>query len=338
MEKSCQSSEQQQQQLQSSTSNGGSSSNNNNNSDQYLKQLNKLSHKISKPSTTTNTTLLKNANFDHSQNQNQNIQPPPPPPSSLIQSQPSNLHQPQHHQPPVYNINKNDFRDVVQKLTGSPAHDRFSNPPPIQQPKQHSSRLHRIRPPPLSHVTNRPPPMMGCPPFPQPANNADSVNGMLGAMNPNHSMPSFMTRSSAPLSPLPPFPAVHAAAESPISAYMRCLQSYGFDPNPRQQSFSGFSPLAPLVSPRWNGLAPPPQQHQPPPRTPPNQQFAAVPPGASLSQPPPFQFQPPTSPLPFGCLGSPKMPYPCLSPGAGQSGFPLSPTVAAVPSPKYRGI
>ncbi|KAG0471298.1 hypothetical protein HPP92_015844 [Vanilla planifolia] len=25
-------------------------------------------------------------------------------------------------QPPVYNIDKNDFRDVVQKLTGSPAH------------------------------------------------------------------------------------------------------------------------------------------------------------------------------------------------------------------------
>ena len=34
------------------------------------------------------------------------------------------------HQPPVYNINKNDFKDVVQNLTGSPAHDRISTLPP----------------------------------------------------------------------------------------------------------------------------------------------------------------------------------------------------------------
>ncbi|XP_059461311.1 VQ motif-containing protein 9 [Corylus avellana] len=328
MDKSCQSS------ADSTTTTTSSSttttSNNNTSREQYLRHLNKLSHKISKP-------IIKKPPFDpHNQTQNlvdnhDNHQ----------QSQPPSQAQPpvQQHQPPVYNINKNDFRDVVQKLTGSPAHERFSTPPPIHAPKPPSSRLQRIRPPPLAHVSNRPPPLLnggGPPPQPQAMNTsipitaANSSFGQLG-------------RPVTPLSPLPPFPSVHAAAESPVSAYMRYLQNTvcTFDSNPKQ--FSGFSPLAPLVSPRWHNSAPPmSHQHQ---QFPPPQQ-GMLPPPTSASIPSYPQFPMPTSPLPFGCLNSPRSPYPLLSPGllfspsSGQLGFPqlpLSPTVP-VPSPRWRAL
>ncbi|KAJ0085938.1 hypothetical protein Patl1_08565 [Pistacia atlantica] len=272
----------------STTTTSNFSSSITNNRDLYLKQLNKLSHKISKPNTNTTTTTNAAITTNNPINQNQ---PPQPQHQQNLQHQ----HQ---HQPPVYNINKNDFRDVVQKLTGSPAHERFSTPPPIHQPKPPSSRLQRIRPPPLVHVGNRPPPML-------PSTNNTSNNN-------------FIPRSTAPLSPLPPFPAVHAAAESPVTAYMRYLK------NPQ---FSGFSPLAPLVSPRWNNL------------TDTSQQQGIIPPPTAQAQP---QFQLPTSPLAFGCLNSPRSPYPfspslLLSPTSGQLNFPLSPTVP-VPSPTGRGL
>ncbi|KAK9098900.1 hypothetical protein Syun_025945 [Stephania yunnanensis] len=92
------------------TSQSSSSLNNNNNnnrdenrevkqqSDHYLKQLNRASHKISKPIR----------------------RPPPPPLEPHHQQQQQDPQQQKQHQPPVYNINKSDFRDVVQKLTGSP--------------------------------------------------------------------------------------------------------------------------------------------------------------------------------------------------------------------------
>ncbi|KAH7567722.1 hypothetical protein JRO89_XS07G0131500 [Xanthoceras sorbifolium] len=310
MDKSCHS---------SGDSNSNTTTATTSNRDHYLKHLNKLSHKISKQpssSTTTNTItaplIKKPTTFDH-QNPNQppqsqqNLQPPPP-----------------QHQPPVYNINKNDFRDVVQKLTGSPAHERFSTPPPIHQPKPPSSRLQRIRPPPLAQVSNRPPSMLSCanPPIPPPNTTTNNNN-------------SFIQRPAAPLSPLPPFPSVHAAAESPVSAYMRYLQNSipTSDPNSKPQ-FSGFSPLAPLVSPRWSNLNATSQQQQemiPPPGSQPQM---------TQSQ---QQFQLPSSPLPFGCLNSPRSSYPLLSPSmlfspsSGQLNFPLSPTVP-VPSPRWRGL
>ncbi|XP_021900786.1 VQ motif-containing protein 9 [Carica papaya] len=336
-----------------------SSSSINNSRDHYLKQLNKFSHKISK----STTTIIKKPPFDQPQNLNINThhqvhhhhQAPPPP--QLVQASasvslppaqnqgPSNLQvqqqQQQQHQPPVYNINKNDFRDVVQKLTGSPAHERFSNPPPIHPPKPQSSRLQRIRPPPLAHVSNRPPQLLNCanPVIPSHAPGAlnPSLPIHMGAAN---ATAGFIQRPPAPLSPLPPLPAVHAAAESPVSAYMRYLQSSvsNTDSNPKQ--FSGFSPLAPLVSPRWNSSAPPqqPQQHQntiAPQPMPPSTSSGMLP-----LQP---QFQLPPSPLPFGCLNSPRSPYTLLSPSlllspsSGQLGFPLSPTLP-VPSPRWRGL
>ncbi|XP_058786347.1 VQ motif-containing protein 9-like [Vicia villosa] len=292
--------------------------------DNYLRHLNKLSHKISKPILNNNNNNKKTSSFEQQQPQINNP-----------------LHQNPQHQPPVYNINKNDFRDVVQKLTGSPAHDRISTPPPIQQPKQQSSRLQRIRPPPLPHITNRPPPLLNNRPHLPPPQNFN-FNGV----NFNQSFPGF-GRPQAPLSPLPPFPTVHAAAESPISAYMRDLQN--FVSTMDNKSFSGFSPLPPPLP--VSSHQPQPEQQQPPQQEEQEQQQENQPPPqqvvAPTTQPPvPQPFQMPSSPVPFGCLNSQLASYPLLSPGllfspnSANLGFPqlpLSPTVPA-PSPRWREI
>ncbi|KAJ0241525.1 VQ motif-containing protein 9 [Hirschfeldia incana] len=283
MDKSCNSSGDS-----SAVSATATSSNNNNRDNHYLRQLNKLSHKISKPTSSSISAAV-----------NQETDPPQ-------QINHGNLHQ---HQPPVYNINKSDFRDVVQKLTGSPAHERISAPPPQQpiihhHPKAHqSSRLHRIRPPPLAHVINRPPP-------------GGNWSG------------GFVPRPTAPLSPLPPLPPVHAAAESPVSSYMRYLQNSMFAIDSNR---SGLSPLAPLVSPRWYQQQ---QQENAPPPPPQNNGRPPHPQGTVSSQ---------AAPTSFGCLSSPKSPYGLLSPSlllsptSGQLGFPVSPTTVPLPSPKYKG-
>jgi len=71
----------------------------------------------------------------------------------------SPLHQPnfannparQQPQPQVYNISKNDFRNIVQQLTGSPSHEPAPRPP-NNLPKPPSMRLQKIRPPPLTPI------------------------------------------------------------------------------------------------------------------------------------------------------------------------------------------
>ncbi|KAJ4951991.1 hypothetical protein NE237_028823 [Protea cynaroides] len=296
----------------------------NNSRDQYFRQLNKISHKISKDSRPA--APIRKYPIDHlrhiqqqQQPQQQSQEQPQQQQHHQSQLQPQQQHQ---HQPPVYNINKNDFRDVVQKLTGSPAHERsFSTPPPIHPPKPPSSRLQRIRPPPLAHLSPRPPP-------PLPTTAGGNNNG----------------RSISPLSPLPPFPTVHAAAESPISAYMRYLQSSisTVDNEPKRFS-SGISPLA---SPRWNNpnslqpLVSPRLQPRP---LPPSQQVNLPSPTGAMS---PSQFLMPSSPLPFGKLPSPLSPYPLLSPTflfsptGGQLGFPQFPPSPRlpVPSPRWRDL
>lgn len=195
--------------------------------DQFLRHLNKLSHKISKPSSSSIGRPPPDSSI--------HLRPPPPPPPGP----------PLQQQPPVYNINKSDFRDVVQKLTGSPAHA----PPPIQAPKPASSRLQRIRPPPLVELSNRPPPMLNCTVPP-----------------PNPGGGGFIRHVAPPLSPLPPLPTCHAAAESPISAYMRFLRSS----ISAVDSFNNRNPLQ-MIPPPESFAAPPPQ----------------------------------SSPLPFGCVPSP---------------------------------
>lgn len=162
------------------------------NGDAYLKSLNKNSVKIAKPGrkppsasstlqTPTGTTV--------------------PFPVEAMKLYPNHITNPNPtQQPPVYNINKSDFREVVQRLTGAPPNERMAAPPPAAASKTFSSRLQRIRPPPLAQIGNRSPVM----------NNS----GFARAQNDFVSM-------------LPPLPPVHQAAESPISAYMRILQSSG---------------------------------------------------------------------------------------------------------------
>ncbi|XP_075511838.1 VQ motif-containing protein 9-like isoform X2 [Primulina tabacum] len=306
------------------------------NSEMYLKQVSKNSYKIAKP-----------------------VRKPQPAVAASAVAAPILEHNTQ--QPPVYNINKNDFRDVVQKLTGSPSHERFPTPPPVSQPRPSSSRLQRIRPPPLAQIGNRPPQLTQV--VPRPPNDTDQ-------------------RAVGQLLPLPPLPSVHPAAESPISAYMRFIQGSsipsapsplwngvaaagprpdsliplnevgqrGAHPQPLSQLHPIESPIStymrflqssanttPAALPRWNGVGPP-LPHPPPPHT--QQQTPPV--QSSSSWPSPFPVLP-LSPLPFGCVPSPRSPYAMLSPSllfspTGQLGLPplpLSPTVP-LPSPRWK--
>ncbi|CAN6466860.1 unnamed protein product [Victoria cruziana] len=81
-----------------------------------------------------------------------------PPPLPMASSSPSSSppHDHNHHRPPVYTVNKNDFRLVVQRLTGSPASEWLSEPP-IRPPKPPNSRLQRMKPPPLAPITRTAP-------------------------------------------------------------------------------------------------------------------------------------------------------------------------------------
>nr|GEX16977.1 VQ motif-containing protein 9-like [Tanacetum cinerariifolium] len=202
--------------------------------------------------------------FDH--NLNHQIQSQPLILDSDTSSQPSsfvNSNQQPPQQPPVYIVSKSDFRDVVQKLTGSPAHKSVANTAapelhPSSLVKPQSSRLQRISPPPLEHVRNSPP-----------RGGSTVVAGN----------PGFFA-SQRMMSPLP---AVHATAESPISAYMRCFQTsitrLSHEPPPPLSEFHapssplgfeclplpGFpfsstrfqtplSPTPPATSPRWKAI------------------------------------------------------------------------------------
>ncbi|KAL9167081.1 hypothetical protein ABFS82_05G072900 [Erythranthe guttata] len=288
----------------------------------------------------------------------------------------SPLHQPnftsparQQPQPQVYNINKNDFRNIVQQLTGSPLRDPPPRPPPQNHPKPPNNRLLRVRPPPLTptsrphipvhqhHMPNQMP-QQPHPPYP---------NTFTRPPNPNH----FDQHSPNMLLPPTPTDVWSNTTESPISAYMRYLQNSIIDTGPRQPlnqpqnhllpnpamppfpspRFGGPPPL--LASPRMNGPPPPPPLPSPRTNGPP-----------SLLPSPTSQFLLP-SPNGFYNMLSPRSPYPLLSPGyhnpppispnfsfssVGQSGilgpgppspgygFPLSPSgfFPLLPSPRWR--
>lgn len=144
-----------------------------------------------------------------------------------------------HHQPypqVVYNINKDDFKEVVQKLTGSPSHVR---PPPQSHnsPKPQSTRLQRIRPPPLSNVRSPAPVAPQLVPF----NNALLPGG------PPAPPPQFIQPSHTPFQgDMTWANNNNVVAESPISAYMRYFQnsvvdhpgSMGDQFQPQPQSYS----------------------------------------------------------------------------------------------------
>ncbi|OWM79979.1 hypothetical protein CDL15_Pgr006283 [Punica granatum] len=280
-----------------SSSSAGELSGNGNRESYSLKHLNpnKLSHKISKPLIRKPTALPNNL-----EPLLPNLTQPAAAATVADQSPPP--HQPP--QPPVYNISKSDFRDVVQRLTGAPPHD----PPPQQQqavqvqlprPPASSSRLHRIRPPPLAQLSARPSPLMHCPVDPSVIPTSD------GSGNP-------IARPVPPMSPLPPLPGVHLAAESPVSAYMRRLRGSSTDSRPNQPSC-----LSPLAPPRWPS------------------ELGTIPPGAAIgSQPQSQHAASPLSPLPYRLI--PPVPlFPPTSPSQ-LMGFPFPqlPVSPTVPSPK----
>ncbi|XP_057448624.1 protein HAIKU1-like [Lotus japonicus] len=252
----------------------------------------------------------------------------------------SPLHQPnfgnnnaarQQPQPQVYNISKNDFRDIVQQLTGSPSQDPLPRPP-HNPPKPQSMRLQKIRPPPLSPI-NRPrlpPPMpMHAAPPPVPYNNPIP-------RPPAH----FGQPSPTPMQPLTPGDLWANTTESPISAYMRYLQNSMMDPGsrgnhnqvhpqphpypyPQPQGPPGHvqsqppssallpnPPMPPIPSPRFNGPIPHMNATNHPPPYIPSPHGN----GPPLLPSPTSQFLLP-SPTGYMNLLSPRSPYPLLSPG-----------------------
>jgi len=253
----------------------------------------------------------------------------------------SPLHQPnfannaarQQPQPQVYNISKNEFRDIVQQLTGSPAQDHPPRPP-HNPPKPQSMRLQKIRPPPLTPI-NRP---RMPPPMPVPA------------AAPHHPVPhnNAMPRPAQFGQPLPsPGDIWSNTTESPISAYMRYLQNSIMDPNsrgnqvqpqphpyPQPQVPGNVQPHPPpscamfpnppmpmFPSARFNGPVPPMNATNPPAPPLPSPQANGPPPPPLLS--PTSQFLLP-SPTGYMNLLSPRSPYPLLSPGI-QFPSPLTP-------------
>ncbi|KAG9454497.1 hypothetical protein H6P81_007401 [Aristolochia fimbriata] len=219
-------------------------------------------------------------------------------------------------QPQVYNISKNDFRNIVQQLTGSPSQEPslMGSVPPLNPPKPPSLRLQKIRPPPLSPIAR--------PPIAAPVTGQVPFNNINPAMNPN-THPAFFNRPpQASYAPFPPGDSTWPQpAESPISAYMRYLQNSIIDSGSKQ------SPLPPHgQGPASSGILPYPAPPFPSPRgnTP------------ALLPSPTSQFLM-SSPTSFLNLLSPRSPYPLLSPGF-QYPPPMTPNFSFSPLPQSSGI
>lgn len=212
-------------------------------------------------------------------------------------------------QPQVYNISKSDFRSIVQQLTGSPARDPVgaanipaqARPP---QPKTPSSRLMKIRPPPLTPISrSRPLPLQNSVPIPNPNLN----------LNPNHG---FYPRPAAS-------PTAYIGtswADSPVSAYMKFLESslLSADSSKRTPAQGSLPVAAPLPSPRGNpppSVTSVPASMQPGLLPSPGSQFSQLSPRSHFTLPSPNSLLPLSSPSSFLNLVSPKSPYPLLSPG-----------------------
>ncbi|CAN6480011.1 unnamed protein product [Victoria cruziana] len=168
-------------------------------------------------------------------------------------------HDDQHHRPPVYTIDKSDFRSVVQRLTGSPTSERFSEPPPIRPQKPPSSRLQRMKPPPLTPFTRAQPDISQNPlsftagPLPVAPSPPESTGADLLAKP---------VPSSAPLNPasLPPVspsrflllsPICSVQTRSPKPPLPSKLPSPSSNPSLADVGLP-FSPSSP-----WGGLLPP---------------------------------------------------------------------------------
>lgn len=256
-------------------------------------------------------------------------------------------------QPQVYNINKNDFRSIVQQLTGSPSHDPPQPRAPLNPPRPPNNRLQRIRPPPLTPI-NRPPRAVHPHPPPQPPIMAPGpYNNNFVRPPPQYGQP----QPSPPMFPPTPTDVWANTAESPISAYMRYLQNSIIDSGPRQQSMQSHQqphnyqyqpPLLPQGPGQNQAQLMPQGQGQGMPQGPGENQARYQAPGllpnpsvqALLPSPRMRGHPPPLSPSMKNSLPplpSPRMhgpPPPLLSPGA--NGPPLLPSPSSqfhLPSP-----
>ncbi|XP_070033803.1 protein HAIKU1 [Nicotiana tabacum] len=223
-------------------------------------------------------------------------------------------------QPQVYNINKNDFRSIVQQLTGSPSQEPPPRPP--QNPsKPQSMRLQKIRPPPLTPINRSQIPIHPPAQVPAPAQSAGGVPYHNTIVRPPH-----YGQPSPSMLPPTPGDVWTNTAESPISVYMRYLQNSIIDSGPRQAQFQGpghfqaHPPSSGLLPNPSMPLLPSPRMNGPPPLPSPRLNGPPPPlPSPGINGPPPLPS--PTSqyllPSPTGFLNllSPRSPYPLLSPG-----------------------
>ncbi|GMH09217.1 hypothetical protein Nepgr_011057 [Nepenthes gracilis] len=250
-------------------------------------------------------------------------------------------------QPHVYNISKNDFRSIVQQLTGSPSQEPLLKPP-SNPPKSPSMRLQKIRPPPLKPFIRPPiPPMIPVQaPVPPLAERPAVVPAQVPYGNnfagppPQFGQPS--ARATYPLAPTDS--AWVNPALSPISAFMQQLQSCINDGGPRATQDQLH--LLPQVSSQVQA------QHQLQPKVM-GQDQLQLPSSGLLPSPhmPPMpsprmsgsSFLPsPTSqfflPSPSGFLNlispTPSSPYPLLSPGHQFPPSPFGQNFSFTPTPQ----
>lgn len=143
-------------------------------------------------------------------------------------------------QPPpqaqVYNINKNDFRTLVQQLTGTPPRD----PSLVHQspPMPTGTRLQRIRPPPLPSLA-RPDPAA------PPSGSHAQFRPAIPNFPPPPGVPLSQPAAAGPTGSVP----LAGSLESPISAFMRYLESATpTAPIPAQPGQTRHAPSAPPAS------------------------------------------------------------------------------------------
>ncbi|KAF8108930.1 hypothetical protein N665_0104s0240 [Sinapis alba] len=260
-------------------------------------------------------------------------------------------------QPQVYSVSKNDFRSVVQQLTGSPSRDSLPRPPQNNNsPRPQNTRLQRVRPAPLTEI-NRPalplptmplqhrPHSFVQPPFPQ------------GTQQQQQQQQPVMGHGDQFWS---------NTAESPISGYMRYLQSSLGDAGPSGNNVQPghehrpYMPAQTQPQPQSQPQPPPymPAQSQPQTQTQPHLMSGSQPRTNMQGPLQPSQNLPPPglvpSPvprnLPFPQFngpvpGTPTLPSPRFSQMYGgfpspryNGGFPSPRYNAGFPSPQYNGF